>query len=627
MDLLKAGALATKKGGGATNVEDVFSTYLFNDSNNASSPVSVVNGIDLSGEGGLVWVKSRTSTQPHSLTDTVRGTSSRLSSDSAAAEYTGSWDKVNQFNSDGFRYANGYAAAQDYVSWTFRKAPKFFDVVTYTGDGTSSRQINHDLGATPALLMVKATSATGDWNTIARISDTSYSFGLELNTTKVQSVATGPSSTVSSTWFVPEYFTGSVSEMNASGTTYVAYLFADNTAEDVDDQMIKCGSFTTNSSGGATVNLGWQPQFLMFKIASGTADSWYMFDTMRDFTVSKSSALFANTSAPDASSNGNTKVTSNGFDISNQQNSVTYIYMAVRAPMMAEPEAATDVFAVDNVTTSTPKAISNFPIDFSLTTSGTHYTVSRLMGTNVMATNSTGAQFDWGGGNPSLDYMDGFSMSADMNGYLTHMWKRAKGFFDVVAYTGDGVSGRTVAHSLGVAPEMIWVKSRSDAYNWLVMPNDATKYAYLNYPNGASVNSAFWLDTDPTSTEFTVSANAQVNGSAKTYIAYLFASLAGISKVGNYTGNGSSQTINCGFAAGARFILIKRTDATGDWYVWDSARGITAGNDPHLSLNTTAAQVTTDDSVDPENSGFIVNQNSATNINVTSSTYIFYAIA
>ena len=111
------------------------------------------------------------------------------------------------------------------------------------------------------------------------------------------------------------------------------------------------------------------------------------------------------------------------------------------------------------------------------------------------------------------------------------------------------------------------------------------------------------------------------------YIVYLFATLAGISKVGSYTGNGSSQTISCGFSAGARFILIKRTDASGDWYVWDSVRGIVAGNDPHLTLDTTAADVTNDDSVDPHNSGFIVNQNSATQINVSSGTYIFYAIA
>jgi hypothetical protein len=74
-------------------------------------------------------------------------------------------------------------------------------------------------------------------------------------------------------------------------------------------------------------------------------------------------------------------------------------------------------------------------------------------------------------------------------------------------------------------------------------------------------------------------------------------------------------------------VLIKRCDDDGDWYVWDTARGIVAGNDPHLSLNTTAAEVTTNDSIDPDSSGFIVNQVTATNINVSSATYIYLAIA
>jgi hypothetical protein len=110
-------------------------------------------------------------------------------------------------------------------------------------------------------------------------------------------------------------------------------------------------------------------------------------------------------------------------------------------------------------------------------------------------------------------------------------------------------------------------------------------------------------------------------------VAYLFATKVGISKVGSYTGNGINQTINCGFTTGARFILIKRTDSTGDWHVWDTVRGIIAANDPHLSLNTTAVEITSNDSIDPDTSGFIVNQLAATNINVNNATYIYLAIA
>jgi hypothetical protein len=176
---------------------------------------------------------------------------------------------------------------------------------------------------------------------------------------------------------------------------------------------------------------------------------------------------------------------------------------------------------------------------------------------------------------------------------------------------------------------MMWVKSRNTAYNWTVFHSALgnNKGAYLNTSTAAFTNTATWNNTAPTASVFSVNNDGYTNKSGDGFIAYLFATLAGVSKVGSYTGNGTSQTIDCGFTSGARFILVKRTDSTGDWYVWDTERGIVAGNDPHLSLNTTAAEVTSDDSIDPDNSGFIVNQVGATNINVSSASYIFYAIA
>ena len=82
-----------------------------------------------------------------------------------------------------------------------------------------------------------------------------------------------------------------------------------------------------------------------------------------------------------------------------------------------------------------------------------------------------------------------------------------------------------------------------------------------------------------------------------------------------------------GFSAGCRFCLLKRTDDTGDWFLFDSTRGIITGNSPHLSLNTTAAEVTTDDSTDPYTAGISINQVAATNLNVNGATYIGYGIA
>jgi hypothetical protein len=261
-----------------------------------------------------------------------------------------------------------------------------------------------------------------------------------------------------------------------------------------------------------------------------------------------------------------------------------------------------------------------------------------ITGSKYLTSDSTGAEA-WDGNITSVEQSDmsGIKVTKSINyGYVdsaspTYVWwgfKRAPGFFDVVCDMGTG-SAHTVSHGLGVTPELIIRKSRSHTENWQVYVSalGATKYLRLADNNGKYTATNRWNDTSPTSSVFTVGTDTSVNGNTYTFVSYLFATRAGISKVGSYTGNGSNQTINCGFSAGARFILIKRTDSTGDWFVWDSVRGIATGNDPHLSLNSTAAEVTTDDSIDPDNSGFIVNQLSATNINVTNGTYIFLAIA
>jgi len=214
--------------------------------------------------------------------------------------------------------------------------------------------------------------------------------------------------------------------------------------------------------------------------------------------------------------------------------------------------------------------------------------------------------------------------------YVNYMFGRAPSFFDEVCYTGTG-SARTVTHNLGVAPELLIVKTRSVGgtnRGWwtYAAPVGNADALYLNGQDNAQTAS-IWNNTTPTSTVFSVNGTYLVNELGTTYVAYLFATCAGVSKVTSFTGNGSSQTINCGFTAGSRFVMIKRTDSTGDWYVWDSARGIVSGNDPHLSLNSTAAEITTDDTIDTDSTGFIVNQVSATNSNVNGASYIVLAIA
>ena len=236
---------------------------------------------------------------------------------------------------------------------------------------------------------------------------------------------------------------------------------------------------------------------------------------------------------------------------------------------------------------------------------------------------------------------DQFSSNSNGLTYVNHFFRRAPGFFDVVAYTGTG-SNTTVSHNLGVAPKMIIFKSRSNALAWLAYHADSYNPAAPTTPsyrlrNVLNSDAAATVDTTyqtavPTATNINIGTRDLVNTSAATYIAYLFATCPGVSKVGSYTGSGTTKQIDCGFTAGARFVLIKRTDDAGggfagDWYVWDSARGIVAGNDPYLLLNSTAAEVTNTDYIDPLNSGFEISSTAPAAINANGGSFIFLAIA
>ena len=171
-------------------------------------------------------------------------------------------------------------------------------------------------------------------------------------------------------------------------------------------------------------------------------------------------------------------------------------------------------------------------------------------------------------------------------------------------------------------------KRRSGDENWHLYHSSQgpTKYATPDTNNVFNTLSNVWNNTAPTENVFSVGTNHGVNRNNDTYIAILFASLPGISKVGSYTGTGSDQDIDCGFTGGARFVLVKRV-LTGIWLFWDTFRGInSSGNDPYLRLDHNSAQVTNKDWIDPLNAGFTIKTN-VSSVNKSGDEYIFLAIA
>jgi hypothetical protein len=407
--------------------------------------------------------------------------------------------------------------------------------------------------------------------------------------------------------------------------------------------VISCGSFTTDSNYDASATLGYEPQWILYKKSSGEGN-WVIADNMRGWNNTDISRLFPDSSSAETSytASAPNSPTATGFISTGLLSaSSTYIYIAIRRGPMKVPTDATKVFLPFKETTSTnPQTITTgFPVDLAIATvtTGTNRQVSdRLRGGSTssftyLLTDSTAAEVTYSGFGFGFDNNTGIvdsSVLVQPNGMIWN-FRRAPSFFDEVCYTGTS-SNTTQAHNLGAAPELYIVKGRSLANtNWVVGSTAYSASSILTMQTVGGLQSApsQFNSTYPTASVFSLGTGASTNNSGTTYVAYLFATLAGISKVGSYTGNGTTQTIDCGFTGGARFVLIKKTSGTGDWMVSDSARGIIAGNDPYLELNNTNAEVTGEDWLDTDSTGFVVNEVSGSNANTSSATYIFLAIA
>ena len=220
------------------------------------------------------------------------------------------------------------------------------------------------------------------------------------------------------------------------------------------------------------------------------------------------------------------------------------------------------------------------------------------------------------------------STSSNTNGSITSTTSvNATAGFSVVTYTGTGANA-TVGHGLGVAPKMVIVKARTSAQDWVVQHTSLTSGAYTLYLDSTSAQTSvptIWNSAFPTSTVFSLGTNVLGNSNTITYVAYCFAEISGFSKAFNYTGNGSTDGsfIYCGFLP--RFVMLKRTDTTGDWYMWDTARNTYDVITNTLLANSSAAE-TSATSIDALSNGFKM-RNTTAGFNANGGTYIGFAWA
>jgi hypothetical protein len=633
-------------------IENFFSTWL---RTGTGASATVTTGLDASTNKALVWTKSRSAATNHKLTDTVRGVTKALISNTTGAQTTDT-QGLTAFSSTGYTIGtdtNYNNSGATYVDWEFAATPNFFDIVTYTGTGATQHNVSHNLGAVPGFVIVKDTTIGSQWSVAARKDDGTYC-GLSLNNTNAASPAsvTASNAGLFSTYidFGNTGWSGQISGVNEIGSTYVAYLFAHNAGGfglTGTDNVISCGSFTADGSGNANITLGYEPQWVLIKNIT-QADGWYITDTMRGMPASPATTapfLSPNTSAAESSWGSVNGVNATGWNTSGLTPSNAYIYIAIRRGPMKVPTLGTSVFGLSARTgTDANATVTGGQTDDAVLIKNRGSAIeslfsSRLTGTGYLITSSTVSETAAAAtvlqANP-WDVMDGVKVgttstitNASANTYINYLFRRAPGFFDEVCYTGTGTT-LNVDHNLAVAPELIIIKKRSATGDWFTGFNfGASTYSYakLNLSDAAASGGyGFAFGAQPTTTQFTPGSSAGVNGSGATYVAYLFATCPGVSKVGSYTGNGTTQTINCGFTGGARFVLIKQTDSSGGWYVYDTARGMTTLVDPYLFLNSTAAETATLGSVTTVTTGFALNAALA-NVNISGGTYIFLAVA
>jgi hypothetical protein len=552
---------------------------------------------------------------------------------------------LQSFNSDGFTLGDFYGISEtgeDFTSWTFRKAPSFFDVVTYTGNGVQNRAVPHGLGCTPGMVIIKSVSVSRDWHvwhnsfpewtggtTEGDVSGSNEVGKLELNNNTAFRSGYGGFTYANGTAFG---LNRNNQDENVLNEEYVAYVFAH---DDSEEGMIQCGSYTGTGAAGNEIDLGWEPQWVMVK-STTASDKWTMYDTMRGIITGRDGyRLWANEPSAESGYNNSIDVTPTGFKkmsaLSNESGE-SYIYMAIRRPNRPAAEFEPDeLFNTTAVTQDgKPSAVTNFPVDLGIMRNyggaEVSYVNDRLRGHARLNTAATDAEVA-GSAAFVLDYNNGYLETTwDTSSYSAWSWRRAPGFFDVVAYEGNGQAGREVPHSLGVAPEMMWIKARDESVDWPVYSKDleVSEALYLSLAM-ARETETFWNNTRPTAEGFSLDANRRTNSASNTYIAYLFASVPGICDIGTYTGNGGNVDVDCGFTNGARFVLIKRTDAAGDWMVFDTLRGISESNSKMLCLNTTAAQVGGQGYIAPYSKGFRAALADTTTI--LDAEYIYMAIA
>ena len=234
-------------------------------------------------------------------------------------------------------------------------------------------------------------------------------------------------------------------------------------------------------------------------------------------------------------------------------------------------------------------------------------------------TGDTNVAWNWKAGGTAVSNTDG-TITSSVSANTTSG-------FSVVTYTGNATTSQSVGHGLNSVPKMIIVKNRIDASDWKIYHASlgTSSQIILNSSAAASSAGTLWGSTTPTSNLFYINNDGSVNGSGDGMVAYCFAEKSAFSRMGSYTGNGSSDGtfVYTGFKPA--FLIYKQSSASGEsWIMHDNARNLFNVTNKRLLANADNAEA--DEPIDFLSNGFKCRTSGAFQ-NASGSTYIYLAIA
>jgi hypothetical protein len=640
-----------------------FTTTLYTGNSDVDANGNINTGIDNTGKA-LVWTKTRTnlptaSYNNHMLADTVVTAPGVLKTNKTDAIDASTTDKFG-FVSYGFnpeqQNQNGYT----YVAWNFRAAPGFFDIVTYEGDATAGRTVAHSLGSIPGMMIIKKTSGTGSWAVYHR--STGNSSAMFLNQTDAAFSSplfnnTTPTST--------EFTVNNGGNVNGSGDSYVAYLFADTPGK------IKCDFYKGTGSGSDNpIDCGFKPGWLLLK-ASGLTENWLILDRERS-----DSALYPNTSGDESSSfSSQFEWTDTGFKVKGagayfNGGNQNYIYIAIAENVTAGEFAPTGTLTADaddsgptiTLTDVTGEWEPGMEVvnDTEATKTAPGADVLEFVGSTPQD-DPDGSVDTWGNATWQVSTDSAFTtpMEAtklindpDTNQVLletergaitlegdTEYWVRVKyaatspnaestysaanhfktaagssgayGNFSTTLYPGNGGSGgETQVIDTGVDntdKALVWIKSTDFGTDHILVDTERGEDESLT--SNATAKQKEWAGSGVQSFDssgFTLGADnsyAEINKTGRNYVAWNFAAAEGFFDVVTYDGNGGTQEVPHSLGNAPGLIICKNYNTVNSWGVWH--KDLPANTKLYLN-DASAADSTTTGVQSTSNSSFTV---------------------